>query len=371
MSSERYAVITTQALDDLRKTIGVEVPCKGQFNTYATADTIRHFAYGIGDTNPLWSDEDYARKSRYGSIVALPCYLFTGRGRQRRRGLPGVHAMWSGSEFEWFLPVRAGDRMDATVCLNALIEKESKFARRSVVQEDKHTFRNQHGQVMATIKDWAIRTERDTARETGKYSYLKPQNYTVDDIKAIEADYDREEIRGATPRYWEDVDAGDVLTHVVKGPLTVTDIIAFMIGYGDLPFTFAHRRALEFRRRHPGIVMHNSQGVPDVPEAVHWDNEFAQRAGVPAAFDFGPQRVAWLGHLMTNWIGDDAFLKKMRVEVRRFNLVGDTTWCKGKVTRKYVDGTEHVVDCDIWCEDQRGETTARGSAVVALPQRTT
>ena len=72
---------------------------------------------------------------------------------------------------------------------------------------------------------------------------------------------------------------------------------------------------------------------------------------------------------MTNWIGDDGFLKKLSVQVRRFNLVGDTTWCKGKVVNKHISEGEHLVECEIWGENQRGEITAPGHAVVRLPSK--
>jgi alpha-glucosidase (family GH31 glycosyl hydrolase) len=41
-------------------------------------------------------------------------------------------------------------------------------------------------------------------------------------------------------------------------------------------------------------------------------------------------------------MGDDGFLKRLRAELRRFNVVGDTTWLKGKVTQKYVKDGEHL-----------------------------
>ena len=74
---------------------------------------------------------------------------------------------------------------------------------------------------------------------------------------------------------------------------------------------------------------------------------------------------------MTHWMGDDGFLKKMYVELRRFNVVGDTTWCKGRVTGKRVEDGEHLVDLEIWGENQRQEITTRGTAVVRLPAKGT
>jgi hypothetical protein len=55
--------------------------------------------------------------------------------------------------------------------------------------------------------------------------------------------------------------------------------------------------------------------------------------------------------------------------MRRFNIVGDTTWCKGKVTRKYVKDGYALVDIELAAENQRGEVTTPGIATVALPSR--
>ncbi|MEE2881090.1 MAG: acyl dehydratase, partial [Chloroflexota bacterium] len=76
-----------------------------------------------------------------------------------------------------------------------------------------------------------------------------------------------------------------------------------------------------------------------------------------------------MGHLLTNWAGDDGFVKKMYVELRRFNVVGDTTWCKGKVVGKRVEDGEKLVDLEIWGENQRGEQTTKGTATIKLPSK--
>ena len=48
---------------------------------------------------------------------------------------------------------------------------------------------------------------------------------------------------------------------------------------------------------------------------------------------------------------------------------GHTVKAKGKVTKKRVDGNDHVVECDIWLENDKGEKTTPGSATVILPSR--
>ncbi len=50
--------------------------------------------------------------------------------------------------------------------------------------------------------------------------------------------------------------------------------------------------------------------------------------------------------------------------------MGDSTWCKGKVVKKYVKDGYALVDLEIWAENQRGDITApNGRATVILPSR--
>jgi hypothetical protein len=91
--------------------------------------------------------------------------------------------------------------------------------------------------------------------------------------------------------------------------------------------------------------------------------------GVPGVYDYGPQRSSWMCSLITNWMGDAAFLKRVRTEMRRFNTIGDSTWCRGRVTRKYVKDKHALVDIEIRGENQRHELTTPGIATVVLPSR--
>ncbi|MBI2871656.1 MAG: MaoC family dehydratase N-terminal domain-containing protein [Chloroflexi bacterium] len=367
--TQRHAVITQEMVEDVRRRIGVEHHPTALFNTQATRDAIRHFCDGIGDANPLFRDPAYARKSRYGGIVAPPCFLGSVYWVTGRVGFPGIHAWNAGSDWEFCLPVREGDTLSCSTRLVDVQEKRSRAAGRSFIEYVEGVYRNQTGEMVGKCLGWSVRVERGAAGERGRYRDVQPASHASEELEAVYRAYDQEEIRGATPRYWEDVKEGEELPPVVKGPLSLRDIYAWLIGAGS-PYIRAHRFALEYQRQHPAVGMVDSTtGAVDVPELVHMERSRAQEVGLPGPYDYGPQRVSWLGHLMTNWTGDDGFLRRIRVELRRFNFVGDTTWCRGRVKGKRVDKGEHLVDMEIWAENQRREVTAVGLAVVALPLR--
>jgi len=361
--------LTDEALAELRSEIGNEIIGPPGHLTEATRDGIRHFAMGIGDENPLWLDENYASKSHFGGLTAPPFILLAmNKTAWGARGLRGIHSMFSGSYFEWKRPIKLGDRITSKTILKDIEIKSSQFAGRAIKQIREATFRDAAGEVVAIARPYSFRIERDTASAKGKYDKLVLGTYTPEQYASITADYDKEVRRGDTPRYWEDVTIGEDMPHVVKGPLTITDIIVFLLGFGG-QWLRAHGDAARWYGRHPKGGILNKFGAFEPPETVHWDDELARRVGVPAAYDYGPQRMAWLGHLMTNWMGDHGFLRSMDAQVRRFNLVGDTTWCRGKIVDKREEDGHKIVVCEIWCEDQRGDITAKGIAKVELPSK--
>ncbi len=365
-------LITDEELARVRSRMG-SIYRPYRYNEVATRDAIRHFADGIGDDNPLWRDESYARYTRYGGIIAPPGFLYSVSWFGPGQGFPGVHGFNSGDDWEFFRPTFVNDTITIQACLSKMVEKPSKFAGRTVIQYFSGIYRNQRGETVAKLTTWTIRAERIAAREKGKYSDIGKYPYTPEELKAIEDAYEAEQIRGANPRYWEDVNVGDQLAPVVKGPLNLSDMHAFIagtLGGAAGGRGGAHKFALQYRKRHPGwAYVDPDTGAVDTPEQVHASGALSAEVGVPLAYDYGCQRMSWLSHLLTNWMGDDSFLKKLYGEIRMFNMLGDTTWFKGKVVRKYVENEEHLVDIECWGENQRGQITLPGRATVILPSR--
>jgi len=370
-----FPKITESGLDDLRQRIGVKIGQMAEPWCFeATRDNIRHYAHGIGDDNPLWCDPEYAAKSHYGGIVALPSFLFSTSRIVSGYvgGLPGVHAMWSGSDWTWHKPLHRNDEIRTEAYLKDLVEHQTRFAGRAVQQIYHVDFFNQQGDKVAEADSWCFRTERDHAREQGtKYKEVRarePRRYTDEELAEAFKLYRNEEIRGATPRYWEEVKEGEDLPVLFKGPMTVTGFIAYAQGWGGL-YIRANKLAWKLIDSHPGVGIKNRFGIPDVPERVHWEEDFALEVGAPGAYDYGPERTSWLTHQLTNWMGDTGFLQKASCKIRRHNPEGDLLFIKGKVKRKYTENGQHLVEIEQEAHNQDGELSVVGSGVVALPSR--
>ena len=364
--------ITEEGIKRLRERIGsFNRPRQygvGLFNEYASRDAIRHFCQGIGDPNALYWDEEYARHTKYGTIIAPPTFLYSVYWCSGRTGgLPGVHGFHSGNDWEWLRPIYLGDRISVQEQFTGLDEKKSQFAGRMLIQSSVCHYYNQRGEVVARYKGWQVRAERSAAREHRKYSF-EPYAYSEEEIEAIESAVLSEEVRGSDPRWWEEVEVGEELSPVVKGPLSHGDIQAFVAGaVGGL----AHGLQLKEMKRHPAWAFQDpNTGAREAIIRVHDIREAAESAGLPGSYDYGSQRCCWMGHLLSNWMGDDGFLKRMYIELRRFNVVGDTTWCRGKITGKRQENGECLVDLEIRGENQRKEITTTGTAVVRLPSKT-
>ncbi len=139
-------------------------------------ETIRRFADAVDDSNPLYWDEEYAKKSRYGSIIAPPGFIsspwFSGRptkwpergatSSEERGNLILVLAkagygrvLDGGMEYEFFAPVQAGDTITASSVIRNIIGREGR-AGKMVFMIRETTYTNQNGEVVAKARQTSI-----------------------------------------------------------------------------------------------------------------------------------------------------------------------------------------------------------------------
>jgi acyl dehydratase len=381
--------ITDEGVERLRARIGVPQPHpQPPHYRCPNEDAFRHVAEAYGDDNPLWSDLAYAAKTVWGGSIAPPALVggdtLIGENevvevdvahRALLKGDPirGAHAFYAGSFREWWAPLRPGTRVTRRNALVGVHDKQSEFAERAVHEWTAEVFAAP-GEVLSAQYRLMIRTERQKAADRGKYDETTIEPYTDAQLREIDDGYASEPARrrGAEPRWWEDVEEGDEVGPMVKGPLRVTDMVCWHAGMGmGLYGVKALRLGYEQRQRVPRFFRPDDLNVPDVQQRVHWDADWARRAGNPAIYDYGRMRETWLIHLCTDWMGDDAWLWKLDCQFRWFNYVGDTHWMRGRVVSKTLaDGDRPAVELELSGENQRGELTTPGRATILLPSRT-
>ena len=376
--------LSDEDIERARLLIGIETTNRRREHiSVATPDAIRNWALGMGDDNPLHVDEDYGPTTRWGAQVASPTFI--GHIKTPLLGDPvpkdvamatkglfrGIHVFVSGGTWDFYRHVYPGDRLYSFSGLESVEAKDSEFAGRSVVQVSRQAIFNQRVEVVGVYRVLTILTARKESRDRGKYLDIEPASYTDADIEEIDRIYAQEEVRGAEKRWWEDVEVGEELRPMVKGPLTVTEIIAFHAGgYGFVPYGLRSSRVgYKNRTRIRPFYIKNEMGVPDVAQRLHWDSAWAQAIGNPMAYDYGVMRQSWFQHHVTDWMGDDGCLLRLEDSIRKFNYQGDTQFLSAEVVDKRIEETGAVVDLELHMVNQRGLETANGTATVALPSR--
>jgi len=106
----------------------------------------------------------------------------------------------------------------------------------------------------------------------------------------------------------------------------------------------------------------NDEFVP-----IHMDDEAGRQAGYPGAFGMGNLQFSYLNAVLRNWIGDDGRIVSVSCQFRAPNLRGLRTIARGRVTAVKQEGSETIVDLDVWTETEQGTVLAPGRATVALP----
>jgi acyl dehydratase len=310
----------------------------------------------MGDANPLFVDEEYAKKTKYGNIIAPGTYLYTIQWTHPGAGGPGIHGWYVGGDWEWYRPIFVGDEFKVVAILRDFTQKKGKMGGgRTWLDYGDVIYINQNEEIVGKEYCHFVWAERGASGSSGKYRATPKPIYTKEDWERILELYVKEELRGAEPRYWEDVEVGDKIGPMIKGPLSVRDEIGWLMGAGS-PFFRVHKIEFDYERRHPKVLEYVEEiGEADVPEMVHILDPYAHTIGVERAYDYGSQRESWLGQLFTNWISDDGFLWKMSADERVFNQVGDLTTLEGKVTKKYMEEGKCCIDIEAWAKNQRDE----------------
>lgn len=150
------------------------------------AGHIMMFARAIGDPNPVYYDEEAARQTEAGGVIAPPTFVQasaqfdpdyflrpkigqpwfgsgkepTGVTRSGGGGGGGGGGLHAEQHYEYHRPVRAGDVLTATTFPGKTWEKEGRRSGKLVFSESVTEYRNQDGELVVTARGVGVRTER-------------------------------------------------------------------------------------------------------------------------------------------------------------------------------------------------------------------
>ncbi len=363
----------------LGKDVGESNPL--MYPLYLDSWRIFGFCRGMSEDNPLFIDPTYGPKTRWGCHLAPPTICSSIMYPQPHVGVWDkpfkVLNFVATTEAEWLDVFRAGDRYTANLLITSTYKKPGRTGLLFFMEAEGGVW-NQQGALIGKQKGVQIQVdspEEATAKEGGKMLYEErgPYSYSPKEIKEIEDCYDAETWRGSKTLYWEDVKEGDKVPKMVRGPYTLQDTFACKAGWVQGSNPGAYKYEYKSQRLGPWALRTNpaTNWPHEAFEYEHDDLLLVRARGLGLPFDRGVQRFQMASTLISNWMGDDGFLRHLIVSFRKPQLYGDTVWFSGEVVKKYKvteGGVEYgAVDIKIDGVNQFGEMSTPGTATAYLP----
>ena len=137
--------------------------------------------------------------------------------------------------------------------------------------------------------------------------------------------------------YFEDVPVGAEITPLVKAPIRQIQLTRYAGASGDF-------------------------------NPIHQDDEFARAAGMGGVFAHGMLSMGFVAQSLTDWAGA-VTVRKLGVRFAGLVRLKDVITCRGRVLSKSSKDDVHLVDLEVWAENQKGEKVVTGKATLALPSR--
>ena len=137
--------------------------------------------------------------------------------------------------------------------------------------------------------------------------------------------------------YWDSIEKGEQVTPITKPAVTRVQVAKFAAASQDW-------------------------------SPLHLDDDFAKSAGYGGVFAHGMLSMGFVAQALTDWAGAGR-VRKVGVRFAALVRLKDVVTCRGRVVSKSSKDDVHLVELDVWAENQRGEKVVTGRATVALPSR--
>ena len=163
------------------------------------------------------------------------------------------------------------------------------------------------------------------------------------------------------------MEIGEQLPEQIIGPYDESDAQALMAAIGAANAFATKWAAIRFRKGQ--VVTDPETGARRHPIDRHNSDTIARAQGLPRAIVSGIHSQALLGKAVSDWMGDDGFLRILDCQCRKPFYFGDLSFQRGTVTGKYERDGKYYVNLDMEAVRQDGVPHTTAQAVVELPAR--
>jgi acyl dehydratase len=139
------------------------------------------------------------------------------------------------------------------------------------------------------------------------------------------------------PAFYEDVNAGDTLPELEKGPVTETQLVRYSGASGDF-------------------------------NPIHTVPQVAQMVGLDGIIAHGMLVMAFAGQLLTDWAGAGS-VRQLKVRFSGMTKPGEKLICRGEVLGKREEGGEALVNGKLTVKGTDESLKLKGEFTVAVPKR--
>lgn len=113
------------------------------------------------------------------------------------------------------------------------------------------------------------------------------------------------------------------------------------------------------------VTLARFAGAIDDYNPMHLDDKVATAAGKASVFAPGHLVMGYIGRMVESYF-EGASMQRFGVRMLKLVWPGDVLTCRGVIVDKRVENGDHVVDADVWADNQRGETVAKGRVLAVV-----
>lgn len=383
-------------LSDIEPRVGQAVG-GGQVWAACSSTDIRRWVQALDYPNPIHWNEEFARDSEFGGIVAPQSFTVCmdyGHGVHPAcvGKLPGSHLIFGGEEW-WFYGtgIRPGDQLVQERRFDGYKVADTKFAGPTLFSRGDTVHRNQNGALVAKERSTSIRYLAAEANRRGVYNVQEkgPRRWTSEELKEIyrlRHDWILSNRLGISPRY-EEVKIGDRLPRRVIGPHTIVTFAceyrAFMFNpWGAWHWVVPEGVEDPWTDQDAGFTdgfSYDSQaikidprmrdGLFTGPSSGHINPDRAGKIGMFRAYGYGATMGAWFHDYLAYWAGHKGYIWHSKSQFRSPAFEGDVTYVDGEIVGKEERSPYGmpIVVAKVCMTNQDGDVLVDATAEVQLP----